>query len=111
MAFLGNCLGLVLELFRNCLGIALELYGNCFVMVDMTVWSSRLYGCLEYLWKLGLRGSIEERERERERERKERRENRERERSEREREERERERERERLFKHTLLHNLSESAC
>ena len=36
---------------------------------------------------------------------------REREERERERRERERERERERLFKHTLLHNLSESAC
>ncbi len=36
-------------------------------MVDMTVWSSRLYGCLEYLWKLGLPGSKEERERKRER--------------------------------------------
>jgi hypothetical protein len=48
LAFLGNCLGLVLELFRNCLGIVLELFGNCFAMVDMTVWSSRLYGCLEF---------------------------------------------------------------
>ena len=59
------------------------------------------------------RGEGEREREERERERGEREREREREREERERErgERERERERERLFKHTLLHNLSESAC